>query len=76
MLWYLAVIGNPSQYPASGLISTQASDLTIMWFALSAAPSDNTSPTSNKTIANTTNFHGGVAGVFNVTVRVTKSDGK
>ena len=68
-------IGNPFKYHASGILSTQAPDLTTMCSGLSPDSSDNISPTSNKTIPNTTNFHGGVAGVFNVTERVTKSDG-
>ena len=71
----VAGIGNPFKYHASGILSTQAPDLTTMCSALSPDSSDNISPTSNKTIPNTTNIHGGVAGVFNVTERVTKSDG-
>ena len=70
-----SIIGNLFKYHASGIISTQRFDVTRMRSSLSPDPSDNISPISNKTIANTTNFHGGVAGVFNVTERVTKSDG-
>jgi hypothetical protein len=72
---YVAVIGYLFKYNASDIISTQASALTRTCSALSPDPSDNISPINNKTIANTTSFHGGVAGVFNVTERVTKSDG-
>ena len=75
MFRLIAAIGNPPKYCFSVLNNNQRSELTTMLSDLSRDSSDNISPTRNRTIANTTNFHGGVAGVFKVTVRVTKRDG-